>query len=71
MRTIAIWLLGALAAVVVSCVQGEPDRTTVVVKRGGGSHSTVVKDDAPAAAPDTNVDIDVHASDKDPEVVVK
>ena len=72
MRRLA-WLYGALAALIVGCVDAEPDRTNVVIERKAPpSSTTVVTDDNDAAPPaDTDVDIDIDTTDETPDVVVE
>jgi hypothetical protein len=73
MRKLA-WLVTALAALAVGCVDAEPDRTNVVIEREAPpSSTTIVKDDGENATPpgDTNVDIDVDTTDETPDVVIE
>lgn len=64
---------GLLAALVVGCVDAEPDRTNVVIERTAPPASTTVITDGNDSAPpaDTNVDIDVNTSDETPDVVIE
>jgi hypothetical protein len=73
MRKLGMWLTAALAAMIVGCVEAEPDRTNVVIDRDTTpeSSTTIVHDsDPPAAAPDTDVDINVDTTDDTPDVVI-
>ena len=73
MQKLGLWVIAALAVLVMGCVEAEPDRTNVVVKENSTPDSTtVVHDSAPAAdAPDTDVNIDVDTSKDNPPIVVE
>jgi hypothetical protein len=72
MRGLGLWAVGVLAVLVVGCVEAEPDRTNVVIHRDAApaAHTTVVHDGA-KSAPDTDVHVNVDATDKTPDVIVE
>ena len=67
------WLIAALAAATVGCVEAEPDRTNVVIDRESPPANTMVieKDNDPAPAGETNVDVDIDTTDETPDVVIE
>ena len=71
MRKLGLWVIGVLAVLVMGCVDAEPDRTNVVIRRDSEPNHTTVVHDGAAQAPKTDVNIDVDTADETPDVVVE